>query len=195
MNKTIGQKVFNIFNIIVITILCVLMVYPFLNQLAISLNESIDTNLGGITIFPRKPTISNFVTVLQNKQIRTGAIISVSRVILGTLLALFVTFSAAYALSGRDLKGKKAFNWFLSLPMYISAGTIPIYILYRYLGIMNNYLVYILPGVFSFYNMLIIRSYLETLPASMMAIKWPLRLPVLPLVRLPKLPDMPMWIS
>lgn len=166
MKTTMGQRIFNVFNIIIISFLCVLMVYPFLNQLAVSLNQSLDTSLGGITIYPRKFTLSNFETVLQNSQIRVGALISVTRVITGTILALIVTFSAAFALSYKKLRGRTAFNWFLSLPMYISAGMIPIYILYRYLGLMNNYLVYILPGVFSFYNMLIIRSYLETLPAS-----------------------------
>lgn len=166
MKTTMGQKIFNVLNVIVISLLCVLMVYPFLNQLAISLNQSLDTSLGGITIYPRKFTLSNFETVLQNSQIRVGAFISVTRVIIGTILALLITFSAAFALSSQTLKGRTAFNWFLSLPMYISAGTIPTYILYRYLGLMNNYLVYILPGAFSFYNMLIIRSYLETLPAS-----------------------------
>lgn len=162
-----GQKVFNVINIMIILFLCIIMVYPYLNQLAISLNESLDTSVGGVTIFPRKPTLDNFKKVIMNEQIYGGAILSVLRTVIGTVLALFVTYAAAFALSDQQLKGRKFFNWFLSIPMYISAGTIPTYILYRYLGLMNNFMVYILPGLFSFYNMMIIRSFLEGLPASL----------------------------
>lgn len=167
MKDTVSRKVFNVFNILFMVFLCVIMLYPYLNQLAVSLNDSLDTAVGGITIFPRKPTFGNFKTVLTDETIYRSAIISVLRSVLGTFLALFVTYTAAYALSKPTLKGRTVINWYLSIPMYISAGTIPIYILYRYLGLMNNYLVYILPGMFSFYNMLIIRSYIESLPVSL----------------------------
>ncbi len=167
MKVSKGQKIFNVINVMIILFLCVIMVYPYLNQLAISLNESLDTSVGGVTIFPRKPTLDNFRKVIMNEQIYGGAIMSVSRTVIGTILALFVTYAAAFALSDQQLKGRKFFNWFLSIPMYISAGTIPTYILYRYLGLMNNFMVYILPGLFSFYNMMIIRSFLEGLPSSL----------------------------
>ena len=167
MKRKLSEKVFNIFNILIISILCIIMVYPFLNQLAIALNDSLDTSVGGITIFPRVPTLQNFKTVLTNETVSYGFVISVLRVVIGTLLSLLVTFSAGYALSAKSLKGRKAINVFLSVPMYLSAGMIPIYILYRYLGLINNFWVYVLPGVFSFYNMMIIRSYIEGLPDSL----------------------------
>lgn len=167
MKRKLSEKVFNIFNILIISILCIIMVYPFLNQLAIALNDSLDTSVGGITIFPRVPTLQNFKTVLANETVLYGFVVSVLRVVIGTLLSLLVTFSAGYALAAKSLKGRKAINVFLSVPMYLSAGMIPIYILYRYLGLINNFWVYVLPGVFSFYNMMIIRSYIEGLPDSL----------------------------
>ena len=164
MKDTISRKIFNIFNIVIITLLCVIMVYPYLNQLAMAFNDSLDTSLGGLTVYPRVPTLTNFKTVLANSQVKSGLIISTTRTVFATLLALLVTYMAAYALASRDFKGRKAINLYLSIPMYLSAGTIPMFILYRYLGLINSYWVYILPGMFSFYNMLIIRSYLEGIP-------------------------------
>ena len=164
MKDTISRKIFNIFNIVIITLLCVIMVYPYLNQLAMAFNDSLDTSLGGLTVYPRVPTLTNFKTVLANSQVKSGLIISTTRTVFATLLALLVTYMAAYALASRDFKGRKAINLYLSIPMYLSAGTIPTFILYRYLGLINSYWVYILPGMFSFYNMLIIRSYLEGIP-------------------------------
>lgn len=164
MKDTISRKIFNIFNIVIITLLCVIMVYPYLNQLAMAFNDGLDTSLGGLTVYPRVPTLTNFKTVLANSQVKSGLIISATRTVFATILALFVTYMAAYALANKDFKGRKAINLYLSIPMYLSAGTIPTFILYRYLGLINNYWVYILPGMFSFYNMLIIRSYLEGIP-------------------------------
>lgn len=166
MKETKLRKIFNIVNVLLITLLCVIMVYPYLNQLATAFNDSLDTSVGGLTIYPRVFTLDNFKTVFVNSQVRVGLLISSSRTIIATLLSLLVTYMAAYALSNKRLKGRKGINVFLSIPMYLTAGTIPIFILYRYLGLINNYMVYILPGVFSFYNMLIIRSSLEDIPEA-----------------------------
>ena len=90
MKVSKGQKIFNVINVMIILFLCVIMVYPYLNQLAISLNESLDTSVGGVTIFPRKPTLDNFRKVIMNEQIYGGAIMSVSRTVIGTILALLL---------------------------------------------------------------------------------------------------------
>lgn len=167
MKMTRGQKIFNVFNIILILLFCVITIYPYLNQLAISFNEGTDTTMGGITVYPREFTLDNYVTVFQNQRILQASVISVLRVILGTVLPLFVTFSAAYALTRSGLKWRKALTWYLCIPMYVTAGIIPTYILYRYLGLINNFLVYILPFAFSFYNMVILRSFLQEVPKSL----------------------------
>lgn len=166
MKKTKGEIAFSIFNTIFILILCAVTVYPYLNQLAVSFNDGADTMKGGITIFPREFTLDNFKTVFRNPSVASAALISVSTVILHTVLSMIVTFSAAYGLSRSGLPYKHKLNLFLMIPGYISVGVIPTYILYRYLGLINNYWVYIIPGMFSFYNMIILRSYIQDLPQS-----------------------------
>lgn len=167
MKRTAGEKIFNVINIIIMVMLCIITLYPYLNQLAIAFNDSLDTATGGLTFYPRQFTLDNFVTVLQNQSIANSALISVLRVIIATLLSLTFTIAAAYALTRRNLKGRKFFTWYLCIPMYFQAGVIPTYILLKNLHMMNNFLVYVIPASFSFYNMVVIRSFLQELPASL----------------------------
>ncbi len=166
MRRSVGEKIFNVFNIIFMILLCVITIYPYLNQFAISLNEGMDTMLGGITVFPRKFTLDNFRTVLSNKDFIQAAWISVTKVVLYVALSLAVTFFAAFALTRKGFPCKRKFTLYLMIPAYVTPGVIPLYILYRYLGLIDNYLVYILPGAFIFYNMVIIRSFLQEIPES-----------------------------
>lgn len=148
-------------------LLGVIMIYPYLNQLAIAFNDSADTAIGGIYLLPRKITFQNFSTILSNSRVGRAAAISVLKTVINTVLALFVTFSAAYALSRKNLKGRAVITKLYAATMYLNAGVVPTYILYRYLGLINNFWVYILPFTFSFYNMVIMRSFIQQLPASL----------------------------
>ena len=172
MRQTIGEKIFNIFNMILMVALCIIMVYPYINQLAIALNEGRDTMLGGITVFPRKFTMVNFTAVLSNPDFLNAAVISVSKVALNTILSVAVTYLAAFSLTRKGLPFKRGITLYFMIPAYISAGVIPVYILYRYLHLIDNYWVYVLPGLFVFYNMVIIRSFLQELPDSIDESAW-----------------------
>ena len=167
MKRTKGELIFQIINILFMLILCICMLYPYLNQLAVSFNESSDTALGGITILPRKFTLANYQTIFGDSAVGNAFWVSASRTVLNVVLAIIVTFSAAYALTRKNLYGRKFIARFLALPSYISAGIIPVYILYRYLGLINNYMVYIIPFCFSFYNMVIFRSFIQDLPEAL----------------------------
>lgn len=167
MKKGKGEQIFNVANIIFMLLLCAITLYPYLNQLAIALNEGMDTSMGGVTIFPRKFTLKNFQSVLSNDSFFNAAWISVSRVILATILSLLIVFSAAYGLTRKGLPGRRGITLFLMIPTYISAGVIPGYLLFRTLHMINSYWIYILPNAFVFYNMVIIRSFLQAIPESL----------------------------
>ena len=143
------------------------MIYPYLNQIAISLNSGNDTLRGGITIFPREFTLSNYKAIISNSQIIRSTFVTVLSVTAKTLLVLFVNLAAAYALRKREMPLRNGIIWFLIIPTYISAGIIPTYILFRYLHMLNSVMVYILPGAFVFYNMLIIRTFLSSIPEAL----------------------------
>ncbi len=182
--------------------LCFVTIYPFLNQLAISFNDGMDSTMGGITIFPRKFTLENYKGVLTNPSLKGALTISVLRVVIATVLSLLVTYAAAYGLTRKGLPFRRGLTLLLMIPSYISAGVIPIYLMLRTYHLINSFWVYILPGLFLFYNMIIIRSFLQSIPDSleesakldgandiqiMFKIAMPLSLPVLATVAL--------WVS
>ncbi|MBE7023136.1 MAG: carbohydrate ABC transporter permease [Ruminococcaceae bacterium] len=167
MKRTIGTRIFDIVNITIILILCAMMLYPYLNQLAISFNDGRDTLLGGITIFPRVFTFENYRTIFKDPSIGSAFLISVTRTLLNVVFALFVTFSAAYAMTRKNLKGRKFFARYFCIPAYLHAGLIPTYILYRYLGLINNYWVYVVPFGFTFYTFVILRSFIQEIPEAL----------------------------
>jgi putative aldouronate transport system permease protein len=165
--RTNSEKIFNVANTLFMIFLCIITVYPYINQLAIAFNEGLDTSFGGITIYPRIFTLSNFKLVFANHQIWGASVISSSRVLIGTLSALMMTTAAAYGLSKDYLPGKKIIMNFFILPSYISLGMIPAFILFKHYGLINNYLIYIVPRLFSFYNMIIIMSFIRSLPKEL----------------------------
>ena len=164
---SLSRKIFYVCDIIFLLLLCVTVLFPYLNLLAKSFNEGSDTMMGGIWLLPRKFTLENYKHVFGNKQFLPALGISVSRVILSVVVNVLVQFMVAYAFLNKRFLGHKAIMFYFLIPMYFSGGVICNYILFSQLGLMNNYLLYILPGAFSVYNMIIIRSYLETIPDSL----------------------------
>ena len=167
MKQSMGYRVFYIFNIIFMIFLGVIMIFPYLNTLAKAFNQAADSARGGITIFPRVFTLENFKTVLTANGMGRAAAVSVSRVAIAVVLSIIVQFGAAYALSN-NFPGKKFFNLLFTIPMFIGGGLVPTYVLISNIGLLNNFWVYILPGLFSFYNVVIIRTFIQsTIPESL----------------------------
>lgn len=162
-----AYKIFTVFNYLIMICLSLIIVFPYLNVIAKAFNEGMDTSLGGVTIFPRVPTLDNFKTLFENPSVGVASRVTIIRVIAGVFAGLLVQFTAAYALSRKELRYKKFFHVFLMIPMYFGGGLIPQYILYSNMHLLNNMLVYILPTAFSFYNMVIIRTYMYTIPDSL----------------------------
>lgn len=166
-DNSLSYKIFTVFNILILIFIGFITLFPYLNVFALSLNDGIDSMNGGITLFPRKPTLENFRMVLSSNYMLQAVIISVSRVLLGTLTALLVQFAAAFALTRKSLPGRTWILIFFTIPMFFSGGLIPQYILFSKIHLINNFFVYILPSVFSFYNMIVIRTYINTIPISL----------------------------
>ena len=164
---SVSRRIFVVCNTVFLLLLSFTFIAPYLNILAKSFNSAKDTMLGGVTFYPRVFTLDNYDIVLKDPNIGHSAIISVLRVISGSLFSLFLQYSVAYALLRRGLPFRKAIVMFFTIPMFISGGLISEYIVYAKLGLYNSFLIYVLPASFSFYNMVIIRTYLQGIPESL----------------------------
>lgn len=155
-----------IFIIVIITVF-VMVLYPFLNALAISLNDSNDTARGGITIYPRVFSTRNYELVFTNEKVYNGLIVSVARTVIGTLGGLLITGALGFGLSRTNLVGKKFYTFFCLIPMYFGGGLIPTYFLIRELGLFDSFWVYIIPSLVNLWNMILMRSYFQSLPEAL----------------------------
>ncbi len=166
-NSKIESYVFNTINTLLMLTVIVVMLYPFWNTIAVSFNHASDTLLGGITFFPRKLTLYNYETVFKNDLLVIAAINSVLRTVLSTILGVLVAALLGYVLSRPEFLWRKFVTRYFLVTMYVSAGLIPGYFLIKDLGLINNFLVYIIPGLVSVFNVIVVRSYMQSLPASL----------------------------
>lgn len=162
-----GERVTNLVIIVLMILFCFVTIYPVLYSIAYSLSDSRAAMTAKITIFPVEPTLDNYANVFRNDLIIGAFMISVFRAVVGALYALVITGLAAYALSKPRLPGNRAISIFLIIPMFVTGGLIPTYVLIYKLGLFNNLLVYILPHGFWAFNMILMRSYFNTIPDSM----------------------------
>ncbi|MGO4545848.1 carbohydrate ABC transporter permease [Paenibacillus sp. 2TAB23] len=166
-HESLTYRIFKVGNAALLTLIVVAMVFPYLNVLAYALNDPVNSQFGGLTFYPRELSFANFEMLLSNSAIIQSTFISVLRVVIGTTFALLIQYTSAYAFTLKGLQGKGAILIFLMIPMYFGGGLIPVYLLYSKMHLLNNFLVYILPVSFSLYNMVIIRSFLYTIPDSL----------------------------
>ncbi|MDU4890323.1 MAG: carbohydrate ABC transporter permease [Clostridium sp.] len=164
---SIGNKIFDIFNYIFLGLIIFIMLYPFINQLAISLNDSTDAIKGGIYFFPRKFSLDAYKFVFDNPKLLRGAIISVLRVVVGTSTSVLATSLLAYIITIKDFSGKKFMRRIFVFTMFFSGGLIPTYLLFVKLGLTDTFHVYWIPSLFSAYYMLMIASYMQGIPNSL----------------------------
>lgn len=158
---------FNIFNTLIMLITIMIMLYPFWNTVAVSFNESQDTLRGGIKLFPRIFSLYSYEYIFKDKLMITAAVNSVLRTVISTALGVIIGSLIAYVLSRKELMGKKFFTMFFLITMYVNAGLIPNYFLIKDLGLRNNFWVYVLPGLISVYNIIVIKSFMLGLPDSL----------------------------
>lgn len=153
---------------IVMVFVVIVTLYPFLNVLAISLNDATDTARGGLHIFPRAFTWQNYQEVFSsNNNLLLAFRNSVLRTAIGTVTATFSCAVLAYVLSRKDFVFRRHINILLTLTMYVSGGLIPGYLLIRELGLINNFAVYIIPALISAFNVIVIRSFIDDIPDAL----------------------------
>lgn len=161
------EKAFDIFLNLFMLFVIAVTIYPFLNVLAISFNDSIDTVKGGIYIWPRKFTLKNYETIFMYDTLLTGFRNTTLRTIIGTVLGVFCSSMVAYTLSCKEFQARSLFSRMFIITMYVSGGLIPFYMLMRDLQFFGTFRVYIIPGLISVFNIFVIRSFIDGLPYAL----------------------------
>lgn len=196
MKRSSGEQVFNIVNIVLLTILAVLTIYPFLYTVSISLSTAQEAARDGMHMVPGNPATLGLVLsdlfhlrfsdayndlikygngisleayrmVLVNREIIMGYANTLFRTIVGTVLTLLATAMAAYPLSRRNMPFRKRLIFLIMFTMLFSGGLVPSYLLVKSLGLINSIWVYVIPGLVSAFNILIMKNFFQSIPESL----------------------------
>ena len=160
--------VFPIVNGILLTLLMLITLYPILNTVAISFNDGTDAVRGGIGIWPRMFSTEAYRSLLTDEQIYSAFFISVSRTVITTVLNIVLTSMLSFALSRKEYVLRPIITLLMVLTMYVNAGLIPNYLLIsKTLKLSKTFWVYIIPTMFSCFNMIVIRTYITGLPEAL----------------------------
>jgi len=165
--RTASDYVLDGFIFFIMFLVLAAVLYPLLNALAISLNHAEDTARGGITIWPRRFAYESYRSVITNPLIWNAYFITVMRTLIGTITALFSTAIISYGLAHSNLVGRKFYSIFCLIPMYIGGGLIPVFLLYRSMGLFNSFWVYIIPAQIGLFHIILMRTFFQSIPESL----------------------------
>jgi putative aldouronate transport system permease protein len=160
--------IFYIINTIIMLLFAIVTLYPVLNTLAYSFNEGNDAVRGGIHLLPRSFSTRNYEEIIfERKSIMQGLWVTIGRTLLGTITSLAANALLSFILSRKKFLFKSSLSLFWIITMYANGGMIPVLILYRYLHLTSSFWVYIVPGLVSAFNVMVMRTYMQGIPDSL----------------------------
>jgi len=161
------EKVFNVVNVVFMIFFIAVIALPMLNILAITFNDANDAARGGIYFWPRVWSLESFRRVLEIPALFRSFQITVARTAIGAGAHVLFTAFVAYGFSKTNLVGRK---WYIRLgvfTMFFSGGMIPTFLLFRTLGLLNRFLVFVIPAMFGFVNMIIVMNFYKNIPKEL----------------------------
>lgn len=168
VSKLKNNTAFDWINYIVMALISFLMLYPLWYCIVGSFNEGSDYLRGGVFLWPRKWTFANYKAVFLDRSILDAFGVTIAKCLIGTITSVLCTSMVSYAITRPRLKLKKFYIPFIMLTMFFSGGLIPYFILITDLGLYDSFWVYIIPTMFSAYNMIIIQSFMRELPGELL---------------------------
>ena len=192
--RSVGDRIFDIMLIVFFTLFTLLCIFPFYYLFinTISANDLVSSGL--VNFYPRGIQFGNYIALKDVSDLGSSAIVTVARTIIGTALMVIVSAWAGYLVTKRTMWKRSLWYRSLVIIMYFNAGLIPWYMNMLMLGLTNNFFAYIIPGMVAPYNIILVKTYIESIPSSLeesaiidgastptvfLRIIWPLSTPIL----------------
>jgi len=153
-----------LFSIVLATVLVLILfatLYPLFFVIIASVSDPTLVATGKVWIIPQGWSTFGYEQIFADQRIWTGYRNTILYTVVGTALNLLVTLPAAYALSRKEFAPRKPLMFFFAFTMFFSGGLIPIYLLYKDLNLLDNWLVFIVPSALNVYNLIIARAFFE----------------------------------
>ena len=166
--KLKGYGTFDVVLIVILVIVSFACVYPFWYVFANSFASYNVASRGAVAWWPSELSLDGYHAVFENKYLVSGFTVTVLRTIVATSAHVLFTSFVSYAMSRPNLIGKKIYMKIAMITMFFNGGLIPNFILMNKLHLYNTFWVFVLPGMFTFYNMIIFISFFKTIPESLL---------------------------
>lgn len=159
--RTKGDIVFDLINNTLLFLILLSVIYPLYFIVIASFSDPVAVGSGDVLLKPMGITFEGYRRIFKDSSIWMGYKNSLLYAVLGTVLNIVLTMMLSYPLSRKDFSGRKALMLFLMITMYFSGGLIPTYLIVKKLGLVNNWLIMIILGAVSVYNVIITRSFIQ----------------------------------
>ena len=168
MKRSLGSKVFDVINVIIISLISLVMLYPMLHVAFASVSDSMMLKQhSGVLLKPIGFNLNAYKTVLMDQRVWTGYRNTAVVLVGGLSFSIVLTTIAAYCISRKNLLFGKLMTGFITLTMFVNGGLIPTFLVVKSLGLLDSYWALILPGCISAYNVIILRSGFMSVPESL----------------------------
>lgn len=164
---TPGDIIFNILNYSIFTLFTIACIFPFYYLFINTISDNDLVSKGLINFVPRGLHLGNYAALLNVGDLSSAFIVSISRTILGTALMVMASGLVGYLVTKQEMWGRKFFYRFLIITMYFNAGLIPWFLNMQMLGLTNTFWAYIIPGIVAPYNIILVKTYIESIPAEL----------------------------
>ncbi len=142
--------------------------YPFYSIYIYAFNDGLNSLRSPVFLYPRQPTLNNFKLAFSQSDIVNALFISIARTSLGTVLDILFTSALGFAMMIRRIPGYKFFSYYFFITFLFHGGFIPLYLLLKQIDLLNTFWVLVLPGMISYWYMIIFRSFFDNIPGSIM---------------------------
>lgn len=159
--------VFNVLNYAFFILFSIACAFPFYYLFINTISDNDLVSSGKITILPRGIHFTNYISLLNVNDLGTSFLVSVARTVIGTALMVMASALVGYLVTKKEMWGRKFWYRFIIITMYFNAGLIPWYLNMSMLGLTNNFLGYIIHGIMSPYNIILVKTYVESIPAEL----------------------------
>jgi putative aldouronate transport system permease protein len=161
------NRVFNIFNIIFMSLFALVIIFPIWDIVVASFSNPDALAKPGIRVWPEEFSLESYKLVFKDATIWNAFLISILKTVVGVITHVMFTAMVAYGMSKKDLFGRNIYTAIGIGTMFFSGGMIPTYLLMKSLGLLDSFWVYIIPSLFSYYDMIILMNFFREIPDSL----------------------------
>ena len=168
MKESFGDRIFMVFNYVLVTLALIVVLYPLIYIVSASISDPTHVNSGQMWLYPIEVTFEGYKRVFSDPEIWLGYRNTIFYTVCGTGINLLITLPAAYALARKDFVGRNFFMGMFVFTMFFSGGLIPTYLVVREFGLINTVWAMLLPQAAAVWNIIICRTFFQmTIPREL----------------------------